>query len=577
MASQRYRPIGVGLHDDHNAGIAAVRDGRVILYCEFERLTRVKNQGGKCPDLVVDMLHRLPLSEVDVISAPDPDFLASLLQEQFGATLTTTSIAMTSVNYQGHPVRIYRQETPQVNMHGPLHVMAMLPMTGIDPGIYMVMVFDAEQPRFGWVDIRENPTAPTDVALGMVSSERWFNGEIFADLYGKIFYGSYDLKHCGKLMGLASWGRPRFRYARWLAELARRHFDPSPPTWLGYSEAPPLALRSEVQAFLGIDSVRHDDPKVIDLAAAAQELFTHELVAQAEIALRRVRAELAELGLPPPIGLLYGGGCALSVVSNSMLREALDIPMVVLPYAHDASQFLGGAVWANLMSADGPWPVGLGWSDIPHHTVGVVDQAAVASLGLPLIPAVPEDVARRIATGQLVALVRGGAEAGPRALGRRSLLANALDASMRDRLNHQVKRREWYRPFAPALPAPEFHRYFATSASLASEYMLDSYRLLPAFRSVLSAVSSPDGTTRPQAVHRSRDPWYADLLHALGAVTGHPVVLNTSLNGPGLPIAFDLNQVLADCVSLNLDAAIIDGVILDRQLIQAGARAAINA
>jgi carbamoyltransferase len=178
------------------------------------------------------------------------------------------------------------------------------------------------------------------------------------------------------------------------------------------------------------------------------------------------------------------------------------------------------------------------------------------------VPTTPAEVARRLAAGQLIALARDGAEVGPRALGNRSLLANALDPGVRDRINFEVKKREWYRPFAPALPREAFGDYFAEPATFCSRYMLDAFRVRHGLRGLLTSVTSPDGTSRPQAVERELSPWYYDLLQEMGRLTGHPIVLNTSLNAPGLPIALDMRQVLSDSITLGVDALVVDGALL---------------
>jgi predicted NodU family carbamoyl transferase len=550
--------ITVGIHEDHNAGIAAVKGDKLIMYCEFERLTRIKNQSGRFPELVMKYLTQLPLEEIGAICAPDPSFIIDQLVTSLGAIPGPDM----RVNIGDHSIRIYGQD----DLHPFMHVLAALPLDGVSPGLYAVLVFDAEQPRFGWIDLRESLRPPLNMLFYTVSYEKWFNGEIFASLYGKLFYNSYNLSHCGKLMGLASWGRPRCRYISWLGELAQRHFDPLPPTWQGYSSASSELLIQEMTALIKADPRQHDHPSIIDLAASAQELFTHELVQQVIRGMEAIREDLHQRHLPQPIGLIYGGGCALSVVSNEMLREVVDLPIFIPPYAHDASQFVGAALWASLAMSPQTWHHSR-WNGIPCHTEGRVTVDQLASIGMPIEKASPQDIAHRIVAGQLIALIEGGSEAGPRALGKRSLLANALDPNMRDRINHEVKMREWYRPFAPALPAEVFPAYFDAPASPASQYMLDAYHLKPKYRALLSSVSSPDGTARPQAVISEKSPWYYDLLLALGSHTGHPIVLNTSLNAPGKTIAFDLTQSLQDCAALGVDAAVIDGAVLDKDTI----------
>lgn len=552
MKNDGAQPIGVGLYEDHNAGIAAVQGGEIILYSELERHTRRKNQSGWRPDLVAGLLETLPLDQIGAFSCPRPDVIRDFLCSRFGGRKRPDG----RVDLGGEPVRLLSQD----DLHPQLHFLSTLVLPDMQPAVYIVIVFDAAQPQVGWVDLREPLRALPGLSLTVQGGRPWFVGDIFASLFGKIFYGEEaGLESCGKLMGLSSWGRVCVRRVEALRNLAQDHFDDSALIWQGYERVEPKRLREEVQAIFNIDPRRHDDSRTLDLAAAAQELFRHELIVQVERGVARAMADLSERGLPKPRAVLYSGGCAMSVLTNEAIRKAIGLPVIVPPFSHDAGQFVGGAVHAALCADPTPMPLGCGWPKLPCHTSGRITAAELGAAGLPFLPVTPPEVAERIGRGQLIGCLAGGAEAGPRALGNRSLLANALDPAVRGRLNHEVKRREWYRPFAPMLAAEDFPAYFDTPATPGARYMLDSFSIQPALRAHLSAVSSPDGISRAQAVDESVSPWVYDLLRELGRRTGHPIVLNTSLNGPSLPIAHGLDQALDDCHVLGLDAVVFRG------------------
>lgn len=536
----------IGLHEDHNAGIAAVRGGEVTLYCEFERVTRNKNQAGWHPEVAGEALRTIDADSIAGMCVPEPQRMAAWLAERTGR----------------HDVKVFGQE----DLHPLLHILAALALPEIRPAVYAVLVFDAEQPRIGWLDLRAPLRGVPDPHLRRISHETWFNGELFSAFYGKLFYGSRDLRHCGKLMGLASWGRTRLEYVSLLRGAAGRHFDREAIIWEGYLACDAAAIHSEVRGVTGGDARDHRSEIALDLAASAQELFTDELVNQTRRGFAGVREEVRGLGLPEPEALIYGGGCALSVIANSALRHALGVPLIIPPFAHDASQFVGSAIYACLAAGE-EFPLGRGWSGVPAHTTGLITARDVRGMGSGGAAA-PADIARRVLAGEIIAVARDGAEAGPRALGRRTLLANALDPSMRERINDDVKKREWYRPFAPMVLTEAFTDYFAEAASPASRYMLDSYRLRPEHRARLASVSGPDGVSRPQAIDRNRDPFLFEVLREIAARSGHPVVLNTSLNAPGCPIAFDLRQVIDDCNVLGVDAAVLDGMLVERDALR---------
>ncbi|MCX4824571.1 hypothetical protein OG883_32885 [Streptomyces sp. NBC_01142] len=547
--------VHVGLYDDHNSGFAAVDEQGIVGYTEFERITRIKNQEGWLPELVGTCFDRLPLDRLESVTAPRPELVKELLGERYGAVRSGPS----TMTLDGRTVRVI----PQPDLHGYFHVLAAttLPLAG--PGIYLSIVFDAEQPRFGWIDLRKPLDTPRPVELTPVSSERWFNGAVFGDLFGRIFYGSGDLSNCGKLMGLSAWGSAKLKHVQELERVAQESFDPDVETWNGYCLGSADDAPAAIEEYLGGSPRNHELSATLDLAASAQELFTHHFIEEVREGVARTRKAIRAAGITDePVGVIYGGGCALSVVSNRDVREVAGLPVFIPPFAHDASQFVGGAVWAGLKSGM-RWPGGLGWAGVPEHTEDHVSVAAAVEAGYGATPATPAEVAGIIASGGLVALARGGAEAGPRALGHRSLLARANDPAMRDRLNDHVKKREWYRPFAPLLPREEFPRYFGEEASPASRYMLDSYRVRPEFRGRLTSVTGPDGVARPQCVDPDSDPFLYEVCQELGRLCGDPVLLNTSLNAPGRTIAHDLGQVVEDVVELGLDALVIDDSFID--------------
>ena len=131
----------------------------------------------------------------------------------------------------------------------------------------------------------------------------------------------------------------------------------------------------------------------------------------------------------------------------------------------------------------------------------------------------------------------GALELGPRALGHRSILAAPHDARMRDRLNLRIKRREEFRPFAPAVPAELADRYFELppGGARVGRFMSGVFPVRPEWRSRLAAVTHVDGTARVQTVEAEMAPRFQPAAR-LRNRSGIPVLLNTSFNLAGEPI-----------------------------------------
>ena len=119
-------------------------------------------------------------------------------------------------------------------------------------------------------------------------------------------------------------------------------------------------------------------------------------------------------------------------------------------------------------------------------------------------------------------------EWGPRALGNRSILANPSSKNMKEILNSRIKRREWFRPFAPVVLEERQRDIFEHTHP--SPHMLHVYKVKEEWRDKLCAVNHADNTGRIQTVRREENEIYYDLVKKFGEKTGVPVLLNTSFN-----------------------------------------------
>src|SRR5262249_36867101 len=147
-------------------------------------------------------------------------------------------------------------------------------------------------------------------------------------------------------------------------------------------------------------------------------------------------------------------------------------------------------------------------------------------------------VARDLHAGRIVGWMQGRSEFGPPALGNRSSLAAPHDAALREELNRSITYREEFRPFAPGVPAEHAARWFdlPPGGTRLARFMSGVFPVRPEWRGRLAAVTHADGTARVQAVDRELAPRFHALLQAYGALSGIPVLLNTSFNLAGEPI-----------------------------------------
>lgn len=285
-----------------------------------------------------------------------------------------------------------------------------------------------------------------------------------------------------------------------------------------------------------------------DLAAALQERTEQVMVHLA----RRAR-ELTGERL-----LCVGGGVAMNCVSiGAIVRDRHFDELVVPPAPGDAGTAAGSALslYADTLGslASGTARRCYLGPDYPEFTLSSRPREGLTARR---IDGSAWHLARQLADGRIVGLFQGRLEAGPRALGNRSILASPLQPEVVDRLNTTVKFREEFRPFAPVVLEDKAADYFTLNQP--SPFMSIASCVTPLARSTIPAVVHTNGTARVQTLTRKHNPFLAEVLTAFAELTGVPVLINTSLNIKGKPICGTPEMAL-DCLqSSGLDALLLE-------------------
>ncbi|WP_242454722.1 carbamoyltransferase family protein [Bailinhaonella thermotolerans] len=256
--------------------------------------------------------------------------------------------------------------------------------------------------------------------------------------------------------------------------------------------------------------------------------------------------------------LCLGGGVAMNCVSVGRIAERAGFDEVFVPPAPGDSGTAAGAALAVHAARAGDPATGVAGRcylgpAFPGLTLAETPRPNMVARRL-LAPT--EVVADRLAEGQIVGVFHGALEAGPRALGNRSILASPLLPDVVRRLNETVKFREPFRPFAPAVLAEHAPKYFTLRQ--ASPYMSVASPVTAAARKIIPSVVHVNGTARVQTVTWEANPFLAGLLEAFAARTGVPVLINTSLNIKGKPICGTPDMALDCLAESGLDALLLD-------------------
>lgn len=403
-----------------------------------------------------------------------------------------------------------------------------------------------------------------------------------------------------KLMGLAPFGEPRL-IGRLLDEVIHVAADGS----IRLNIRKYFRFTRELQMFSPdlerrLGGLRRNEDEPIsdwhrDVAASAQEIISLAVVRQA----RHV------INLTQSRNLCLAGGVALNCTANRRILEETDVEnLFVQPAAGDAGGSLGAAwlAWHHALdqprfpadtATDGqlnsmkPLDSMNGCQLGPCYSKAEV-KTILASEGVPFEELPREQfeqlLADQLADGKVVAWFQGRMEFGPRALGNRSILADARWGKMQDIINAKVKFRESFRPLAPCVLAEHAYRFFELEpgesypymsvVAKAREFALPSGVAADHFvgkvRDLIPAVIHHDGTARIQTVDPQRFPGFYRLLLAFFERTHCPVLINTSLNVRGQPICCTPRDALGALATTELDGLAIEGLWVDRQRVPKG-------
>ncbi|MEV2274573.1 carbamoyltransferase C-terminal domain-containing protein [Nocardiopsis sp. NPDC049922] len=285
-----------------------------------------------------------------------------------------------------------------------------------------------------------------------------------------------------------------------------------------------------------------------DLAAALQERTEQVMVHLA----RRARALTGETLL------CVGGGVAMNCLSiGAIVRESGFEEVSVPPAPGDAGTAAGAAL-AHHLDTTGTLASGAARRCYLGPAYPGIELGSRPREGLSahLVTDPARHLAQRLADGQIVGVFQGRLEAGPRALGNRSILASPLRPDVVDRLNSTVKFRESFRPFAPVVLEDKAADYFTLGQP--SPFMSIASGVTPLARETIPTVVHRNGTARVQTLTRRHNPLLAEVLTVFAELTGVPVLINTSLNVKGKPICGTPEMAL-DCLETSgLDALLLE-------------------
>ena len=367
-------------------------------------------------------------------------------------------------------------------------------------------------------------------------------------------------EHEYKLMGLAAYSPQR--YAQPVAERFARYLDLDPVNPLRFRRrTPEPTFELQRRLLRDLERIR------FDTVAGGLQLFTEELM------VRWVRAAVAATGVAAVVG---AGGVFMNVKANKRIAELPEVAHFdVFPSAGDESLPFGAA-WSWLAEHR---PAEQAGCRLDHLYLGpeasrdlAIARAAAAAdpaLEISELDDPAAAVAQLLAGGEVVARCSGRMEFGARALGHRSILADPADPRVVPRINHMIKQRDFWMPFAPAVLAEHAAELLELPPTLPqdrlSPYMMHTFATTARRDELIAGVHAHDLTSRAQIVRRETSPELHRLITEFAARTGRPVVLNTSFNLHGWPIVMGAVDALDVLRRSGLTHLVVDRVLFRKR------------
>jgi carbamoyltransferase len=360
--------------------------------------------------------------------------------------------------------------------------------------------------------------------------------EYFTTILGFGHYGQ------GSTMGLACMGEPTMDLSAFLSARSRSDYS--------------IHDRGIVEAF---------DHMIRDKDGPLEQSHK-DLAMSLQLALEETVIRFIEDGLNGRAcdNLCLAGGVALNCRMNERIRQHFNVQNIFIqPAAHDAGTALGAALEAHFEITGEAVPTQMITANIgPGYTPQRIE-STLRSFGVPFTR--PDDISRCVAeivaNDKIVCWFQGRTEYGPRALGARSLIADPRSRSAKDRMN-VMKGRQWWRPLAPSMLHGHESEYF--ESDFANPFMLFTLPVLPHMQEKIPAVLHFDGTTRPQSVMAEANPPYHAMIQHFYALTGIPMVINTSFNTAFEPIVNDPEDAIASFLQLGADYLAIGDYLVAR-------------
>lgn len=531
----------LAINPGHNGAAALVVDGELVYYSEEERISRLKYDGNpframlqvlinhKVDELVIggtnSELAKLPWTNEDAYSA---------LSRKFNPNIKITNLG--NLHHLGHAAAAFYNsgfETAAavvVDGAGSVHAETIEHTNTVVAGYETESIYQCSYPHeFNALYKRYSDGQYNGVYYDNGIQE--FDGSVtITKAYEAVSdYLGFGFIEAGKTMGLAPYGQE----------------DSNIPSFFVNGKGNKNLLISKYPAGAHIDENRfpylrrfnqpaewHRD---FNLARDVDKNLAYHV--QKETEQQMINLIQKAVDITGETNIVISGGYGLNCVANyKYVNHFKDLKFFIDPVAHDGGTAIGLAryawhVYSKSIESKKMTSVYLGTAPDYGQLEVVRQQLSNVEIKNTSVA----DVAQLIADGNIVALFQGRAEAGPRALGNRSILFDPRKQDGKDIVN-SVKLREWFRPFAGSVLVEHAAEWFEMQTLDSSPFMMYAVDVKSDKIDKIPAITHVDGTCRVQTVSKEENPKYYELIEEFYKLTEVPILFNTSLNLAGQPL-----------------------------------------
>lgn len=555
----------------HDSGVALVEDGRLVAAAEEERFSRQKHDHG-FPSLAIEYCLReagITIEQVDHIAFYEKPLVKfnRILETILAYWPRTYKPWLTAIPlWLGHRLRIGGEIQEKLGtdkeilfcQHHLSHAASAFLVSPFEEAAIVTADGVGEWTTTSWgvgrgskIEMKKELRFPHSVGL------------LFSAITAYLGFRINDAEW--KVMGLAPYGEPK--YVDKFREVVDIKDDGSIRLHLDYfvhAHSADRTISDKWETLFG-QPQRPSETELTDfhrdIAHSGQKIIEEIMVKMATHVQR-------ETGMK---NLCLAGGVGLNCVANwRILRETPFENIFIQPAAGDSGGALGTAFYIYNTVLKNPRVFRMdhalwGPSFTDDEIKVALDTVSAIYTHIADEDALLEETAKMIADGKVVGWFQGRLEFGPRALGARSLLADARDDKMKDVINAKVKFREAFRPFAPAILREYVHEYFDVPREMDLPFMLLVPRVQEDKREVIPATTHKDGTGRVQTVTEQANGRYYRLIKKFYELTGVPVLINTSFNVRGEPIVCTPTDAYQTFVHTGIDAVVMGNYVVTRK------------